>query len=100
MAINLEDVKAELRVTHAHEDSLIARKLAAAQDHVESAIGVKLADIEGGAPASLEEAVIKLAAHLYEWRGVASEGGIAATPESFQDLLRANRYGRFADVAQ
>jgi uncharacterized phage protein (predicted DNA packaging) len=100
MAISLADVKAELRIKHAHEDTLIARKLSAAQDYVETQIGTKLADIPGGAPSSLEEAVISLACHFYEWRGAATEGGLSSIPDGFQDLLRANRYGRFADGAE
>jgi len=97
MAISLADVKAELRVTHNHEDSLITRKLAAAQDYIEGAVGKKLDDIEGGPPASLEEAVIKLACHLYEFRGVATEGALAIIPAGFQDMLRTSRFGRFPD---
>ncbi|WP_413709381.1 head-tail connector protein [Rhizobium sp. Rhizsp82] len=94
----MADVKAELRILHAHEDGLIQRKLSAAIDYVESAIGKKLADIEGGAPASLDEAIIALACHLYEHRGVATESALSAIPSGFQDMIRTSRYGRFADA--
>lgn len=97
MAFSLADLKAELRITSSHEDALLTRKLAAAQDYVETAIGAKLAEIDGGAPASLEETVLRLAAHLYEWRGVATDTALTQIPAAYQDFLRSNRYGRFAD---
>jgi len=100
MAVSVADVKAELRIAHAHEDALIGRKLAAAIDYVETQIGKKLDDIEGGSPGSLEEAIIRLACHLYEWRGVAVDSAMSEIPSGFGDMIRANRYGRFPDATE
>lgn len=99
MEISLADVKAELRITHNFEDALITRKIAAAKDYIEEIIGCKLESIEGGAPAGLIEAWVKLTVHFYEWRGAAIDGSMAAMPNSFDDLLRTYRYGRFANGA-
>jgi|GEM_PF-3677770 len=87
MALELSDLKGELRVTHSHEDALIERKLQAAIAHVESYIGQTLASFVDGVPVPIEEAVLKLGAHLYEWRGVATEGALAVTPAGFYSLL-------------
>lgn len=97
MAISLADVKAEMRLSHNFEDTLITRKLAAATDYVEEAIGRKLAEIDGGAPPALEEAIIALTCHLVEWRGVATEAALTLIPSGYADLLRTFRYGRFPD---
>ncbi len=91
MAVNLADLKAEVRVLHDHEDSLLARKLAAAQIFVESRIGRKFDDFEDGVPAALDEAVLKIAAHLYEFRGVASEKALTAIPEGLTALINIYR---------
>lgn len=167
MAISLADLKAEVRVTHSHEDALLQRKLDAAIDHVESytratidatmlthvldafpcgpirlprgpvksvtsikyihpstgmevtlppdryevdTVGVpgwvapatagwpatmatinavRIAYVAGytDAPAPLVEAALKLAVHLYEWRGVATEGALAVVPAGFHAML-------------
>ena len=69
----LADVKAQLNVTSDADDALIARKIAAAQDHLEGLLGYKIEQTYGGTeqdpiPPALVEAVCQLAAHWYENR--------------------------------
>ncbi|RJG44916.1 head-tail connector protein [Mesorhizobium sp. DCY119] len=96
MAVNLADLKAECRVLHSHEDTLLQRKLDTAKIFVESRIGQKLDEFEDGVPAPLDEAVLKVAAHLYEWRGVASETALTQIPEGFRALVNIYRKRPFA----
>lgn len=91
MAVTLADLKQEVRVLHTHEDALLERKLAAAIIFVESRIGRSLDDFEDGTPAALDEAVLKIAAHLYEFRGVATDKALAAIPEGFSALTNIYR---------
>lgn len=93
--ITVGDIKAELRIQHDFEDALIQRKIAAAQDYIEGMIARKFSEIDGGIPAALQEAWIKLAAHLYEWRGAASEASVSSLPIGFEDFLRSFRWGKF-----
>lgn len=93
--VEIADLKAELRITHDFEDTLIQRKIDAAKDYIENVIARKFEDIDGGPPAALQEAWLKLAAHLYEWRGAAAETSLTALPNGFDDLLRSYRWGKF-----
>ena len=56
MAVILTDLKAEVRVTHSHEDTLLQRKLDAATIFVESRIGKSFDDFEDGVPAATAHA--------------------------------------------
>lgn len=94
MAVNLADLKAEVRVTHGHEDALLQRKLDTARIFVESRIGAKFDTFTGGIPAPLDEAVLKIAAHLYEWRGVASDVAPSVIPEGASALINIYRKWR------
>lgn len=91
MAVTLTDLKAECRVLHSHEDALLQRKLDVAKELVESRIGRKLDTYTDGIPASLDEATLKAATHLYEWRGVATETALAAIPDGFSALINMHR---------
>ncbi len=91
MAVVLADLKAECRVLHDFEDALLERKLAAAKLFVESRIGRTLASFEDGTPAALDEAVLRIAGHLYEYRGVASETALSTIPEGFRELVNIYR---------
>lgn len=91
MAVTLTDLKAECRVLHDYEDTLLERKLATAKLFVESRIGRTLDTFTDGIPAPLDEATLKLAAHLYEHRGVASETALTAIPEGFRELVNIYR---------
>jgi uncharacterized phage protein (predicted DNA packaging) len=91
MAVNLADLKAECRVQHDFEDTLLQRKLDVAKLFVESRIGKSFDDFEDGIPAALDEAVLRIASHLYEHRGVASETALSAIPEGFRDLVNMYR---------
>lgn len=81
----LDQLKGQLNITPdigAADDVLLARKLAAAQNHVERLLGFRIADQfppEGEPPVStvppdLVEAVLQLAAWWYEAREAAGEG--------------------------
>ena len=59
------DLKAELNIAHSEDDAILARKLAAATDHVERYIGSKLDDLVL-IPAGVEEAILRLAAHYFD----------------------------------
>ena len=69
--ITLDDIKSHLNVTIDADDTLLAGKIAAAQQCVVNYVGAKLDDAEefpDGTPAPLKEAVRQLAAHFYENR--------------------------------
>lgn len=91
MAVVLADLKAEVRVTHSFEDTLLQRKLDAATEFVESRIGRSFDTFTAGIPASLDEAVLRIASHLYEWRGVASETALVVIPEGASALINNYR---------
>lgn len=91
MAVTLADLKTECRVLHDFEDALLERKLAAARLFVESRIGRTLDTFTDGIPAALDEAVLRIAAHMYEWRGVANETALSTIPEGFRELVNMYR---------
>lgn len=69
------------------DDALIARKIAAAQNHIERLLGFKIEDTYGGpdqdpVPPALVEAVCELAAHWFENRE-ASVVGVSASDIPF-----------------
>ncbi len=70
MALAADDLRAQLNGVP-ETDAFLNRKLAAATAFIEAQLGYKLTDtvaLPGGAPADLEEAILMLAAHLYENR--------------------------------
>lgn len=74
--VTVEQFKEQINFTDelgSADDALIARKIAAAQDHVERLLGFKIETAYGGEdaeeiPPALVEAVLQLAAHWYENR--------------------------------
>ena len=89
-AVTLNQVKAHLRVTIDYDDPLLSDKLAAAKAWV-SAYTASDVDADG-TPAPINEAVLQLAAHLYENREATLVGVTAQSlPFGFLDLLASYR---------
>lgn len=74
--VTVPELKEQLNLTDdlgTGDDALLARKIDAAQGHIERMLGFKIEDTYGGQdqediPAPLVEAVLQLAAHWYENR--------------------------------
>src|SRR5690606_10215459 len=71
--VTIDDFKANSRIEHDDEDDLIEGKIAAAQSQIESWLGFNIVarysnDSPAEIPADLKQAVLALAAHLYEVR--------------------------------
>ena len=82
-ALTLAEVKLDLRVDHAAEDSLIEQYMAAAHDHVEQFLGrevpwgVTSAESEGIYPAVVRQGEMQIIGDLYRNRETNSEPGTA-----------------------
>lgn len=91
----LEDLKQHLNVIGDDDDTLLSGKIAAAEAHVANHIGedaVTYTDAE----APIKEAILQLAAHLYENREAALVGMSASElPFGFHDLLTPYRKWSF-----
>lgn len=81
--ITLDDLKAEANVTHDGDDALLQRKLDGAIAWVSAYLG---ADVALDVPA-IDEAILRLAAHRYEF----GDG----LPEGLTDALRPYRNWSF-----
>lgn len=97
MIATLADAKAQLNVTSNLDDTLLTRKISAAQDYVEACLGYEIESVYGGEdqkpiPPALVEAVLQLAAHWYENRE-ATLVGISAQqlPHGVSDIIREYR---------
>lgn len=76
--IDLDEIKAQLRIDDSDNDDVLLKKIDAAQGHLERLLGFKLdetaypdtddADFPETVPAPLRECVCQLAAHWYENR--------------------------------
>jgi uncharacterized phage protein (predicted DNA packaging) len=87
MILDLALAKAQMNVSSIEDDDLIERKIAAAQNHIESLLGYEIEEKFGGTdqdpiPPALIEAVAMLTAHLYENRE-ATLVGVNAQPLPF-----------------
>lgn len=105
--VTLSEAKAHLGVTDDVDDDLITGKIEAAQAHLESWLGYLIEARFGGEsppsiPADLKEAVLSLAAHLYENREASLVGlSISTVPLSVRDIIAARRdyFGVSRDAA-
>ncbi len=102
MAVTLDDLKAHCNVTFDTDDALLTRKLAVATAHVENVLGGTLdetfpaAEFPDGVPAPVVEAILQIAAHLYENREVAIVGvTVQEIPLGAHDLLSPYRSWSF-----
>lgn len=66
--ITLADAKAHMNILDTVDDTVIEAKLSAATEYVEQYIGQHFADITGGIPEPLKEAIRQITAHFYENR--------------------------------
>lgn len=93
MIVNVETLKAQLRIDFNDEDTLVERKIAAAQDHIERHLGFKIEEeYPSEVPAALVEAVCQLVGHWYENREATAIGvSVQELPFSVADIVREYR---------
>ena len=99
--VDLDEVKEQLNQTLDLDDDLIARKIDAAQNHIERLLGFKIEEeyppTAGDAPvstvpAALKECVCQLAAHWFENREAVLVGVSAQPlPHGLDDIIREYR---------
>jgi uncharacterized phage protein (predicted DNA packaging) len=95
MTVTVALLKAQLNLAGSDDDALLAHKIAAAQAWIEDQIGVVFAEIDP-LPATLDEAVLQLAAHWYENReAVLVSAGASEIPFGVRDLIRPYREWEF-----
>jgi uncharacterized phage protein (predicted DNA packaging) len=95
MTVTVALLKAQLNLAGSDDDALLAHKIAAAQAWIEDQIGTPFAEIDP-LPATLDEAVLQLAAHWYENREAVLVGASAAEiPFGVRDLIRPYREWEF-----
>jgi uncharacterized phage protein (predicted DNA packaging) len=89
-AVTLDNLKAHLNVTIDDDDALLTDKLAAAKAWVSS---YTASDVDAdGTPSPINEAILQLAAQLYENREASLVGVTAqCLPFGFLDLLSSYR---------
>jgi uncharacterized phage protein (predicted DNA packaging) len=88
MTVTVALLKAQLNLTGTDDDALLAHKIAAATAWCEQYIGQSFADIDP-LPATLDEAVLQLAAHWYENREAVLVGASSAeVPFGVRDLIK------------
>lgn len=78
MIVTTAQIKAQLNLDDAIDDTLVDLKAKAAQNHIERLLGYKIEEQFGSVdqeeiPPSLIEAVLQLAAHWYENREASGE---------------------------
>jgi hypothetical protein len=77
------------------DDTLMGRKIAAAQAHIESLLGFKIEvtyPVAADVPADLKEAVLQLAAHFYENREASLVGVTAVViPFGVEQIVNEHR---------
>lgn len=90
------ELRAQLNIADSTDDDLLTQKLSAAANHVESLCG---GTIHTPIPAPVREAVLMLAAWLYEQREAALPGstgvGVVTVPFGFAELIAPYRAWEF-----
>lgn len=90
------ELKSQLNITDNVDDDLLTQKLSAAANHVQSLCG---GTIPMPIPAPVREAVLMLAAWLYEQREAALPGttgvGVITVPFGFDELIAPYRAWEF-----
>lgn len=109
MIATLEDVKEQLNVTTDVDDTLLNRKIAAAQSHVESLLGFRIEERYpptddsppvSTVPPALVECVCQLASHWYENREAVLVGvNGQELPLGMWDIVNAFRDYSFGEVS-
>ncbi len=90
--VPLAAAKRHLGIVDEADDLLVDIKLDAAQRHIESWLGYELEDRFDVIPADIQEAIMSLAASLYENREAVVVGLTVATlPLSVRDVIAARR---------
>ena len=98
--VTIDELKEQLNLTEdlgAGDDALLARKLDAAQGHIERLLGFKIAvkyPQPADVPAPLKEAVMQLASHWFENRE-ATIVGVAAQELPFGVWPIVNEYREY-----
>jgi hypothetical protein len=93
--ITIADLKAHLNLSGEDDDALLSQKLAAAEAWTAGYIGLALADLDPF-PADVGEAILRIAADLYENREATLVGvSASALPFGVTDLLAAHREWAF-----
>jgi uncharacterized phage protein (predicted DNA packaging) len=89
--ITLDQLKAHLNVTISDDDTLLTDKLATAKAYISGFLTAEV-PVDGDAtPAPVNEAVLKVAAYLYDNR----ESAAQSVPSDFLDLLSDSRAWTF-----
>ena len=93
MSVDLDTAKAHLNITIDEDDEQLERLIPAAQDHLESQLGFKIADeYPDSVPAALDQAVLMLVGHWYESREASVVGtNIDTVPMGFTDIVNNHR---------
>jgi hypothetical protein len=91
MTVTVALFKSQLNLTGTDDDALLAHKIAAAGAWIEDQIGKPLADLDP-IPATIDEAILQLAAHWYENREAVLVGvGGNEIPFGVRELIRPYR---------
>lgn len=102
--IDLDQIKAQLRIDDSDNDDVLEQKIAAAQNHLERLLGFKIEETYGGdgqdpIPPALTECVLQLAAHWYENRQSVLVGETGQEmPIGFADVVNEFRNWSWADA--
>lgn len=99
MTVSLQEVKAHLNLDHDQDDDLLTAKIAAAETYIDGFLDRKFADYEADdepVPAIIKQAVMMVAAHLFENREHVLVGVSAQTlPLDALDLIAGYRAWSF-----
>lgn len=96
MIIEIEDLKAHLRIDNDLENVVLSDKIEAASSYIEQYIGKELSSFDP-TPAAIKEAVRLLAGHYYAHReATLTDGRANPLPFGAIDLIEPFRVWKFA----